>query len=130
MSFLLNLSKLQTVYKECRNPNWDGCGATPISPKTYALAEKLLSFLGAYRLPPLTISSSSSGYLYIEWTHPDWTEAVLVIVNSKNSHDYSIHRCNKPRPFASSSVYFYDEAYLLDACTAVYHILEDIKPRP
>ena len=60
------LSELLLTVKECRDPNWDGYGAEPVSEITYHLAQQFLKAL------PLGISAPSigaepDGQLTLEW---------------------------------------------------------------
>jgi hypothetical protein len=59
-------SSLMDVFLDCREPNWDGYGAEPISEKAYFEAAKLLELLPSY-LPPPEIVPEPTGDMAIEW---------------------------------------------------------------
>ncbi|WP_155996464.1 hypothetical protein [Verrucomicrobium sp. 3C] len=58
--------RLCTIAEECRDPNWDGYGAEPISDVTYGLAH---SFLAALPLgsPMPTVGAEADGQITFEW---------------------------------------------------------------
>ena len=70
-SFLLGarrdlFAQLQTVWEECRQPNWDGHDAHPVSSDTLTNAYRLIESLPAgFRLP--TIGAEPDGQLTLEW---------------------------------------------------------------
>jgi len=55
----------QTV-EECREPNWDGYGAQPVSDITYQLAQKFLVAL-PLGTPRPSIGAEPDGHLTVEW---------------------------------------------------------------
>jgi hypothetical protein len=56
---------LQTVW-ECRDPNWDGYGAEPVSDITYQFAQQFLKALPLGTSAP-TIGAEPDGHLTVEW---------------------------------------------------------------
>lgn len=60
------LSELLQTAKECRDPNWDGYGATPVADITYQLAEQFLKAL-PLGIPAPTIGAEPDGHLTVEW---------------------------------------------------------------
>lgn len=60
------LSELIETAIACREPNWDGYGAAPVTDSTYHLAEQFLRTLPLGIAPP-TIGAEPDGQLTIEW---------------------------------------------------------------
>lgn len=59
-------SSLLDVFLDCREPNWDGYGAKPISEKAYFEAVKLLELLPSYLLLP-DVVPEPTGDIALEW---------------------------------------------------------------
>lgn len=62
------LSELETVYEECGEANWDGYGALPVLPRTYAQARRFLNSLQSDS-PPTSVGAEPDGHLTLEWYH-------------------------------------------------------------
>ena len=60
------LGRLDKVYNECSEPNWDGYGAEPILHKAYLEAQKLLRMIPP-SFPEPEILAEPSGYVGLEW---------------------------------------------------------------
>ena len=56
---------LQTL-EECRESNWDGYGAQPVSDTTYQLAQKFIEAL-PLGTPAPSIGAEPDGHLTVEW---------------------------------------------------------------
>ena len=58
--------ELFQTFEECREPNWDGYGAQPVSDETYHLTSKFLT-----ALPPGTpgpsLGAEPDGHITVEW---------------------------------------------------------------
>ncbi|HLE63593.1 MAG TPA: hypothetical protein VI750_10650 [Pyrinomonadaceae bacterium] len=58
--------ELSQVFEQCRDPNWDGYGAQPVSEETYRLARQFLAALPLS--PPLpSIGAEPDGQIIVEW---------------------------------------------------------------
>ena len=60
------LSELLQTVKECRDSNWDGYGAAPVSDITYQFAQQFLKALPLGISAP-TIGAEPDGHLTVEW---------------------------------------------------------------
>ncbi|MEW6219458.1 MAG: hypothetical protein AB1634_07980 [Thermodesulfobacteriota bacterium] len=60
------LEELARVYRECREPDWDGYGALPVTWTTYSLARRFLEGL-PWVAPPPAIGAEPDGHLTLEW---------------------------------------------------------------
>lgn len=58
--------ELLKTSEECRDPNWDGYGAQPVSEETYRLAHQLLAAL-PLSTPLLSIGAEPDGHITVEW---------------------------------------------------------------
>ncbi len=58
--------ELVEVWKECRNPDWDGYGALPVEQVTYQSAYALIESL-PLGFPRPSISAQPDGQLTFEW---------------------------------------------------------------
>lgn len=58
--------ELATVWEECREPNWDGFQAIPVSQDTLRSAYLFLESL-PLGFPPPSIGSEPDGHLTLEW---------------------------------------------------------------
>lgn len=70
--------ELFVVARECRMPNWDGYGASPIASQTFTHACR---FLGALPLgiPAPSVGAEPDGHVTFEWHHgPRWTLSVSI----------------------------------------------------
>ena len=54
------------VYEECKNPNWDGYGAEPVSEDTYRVAYHFLESL-PLGTPAPSVGVEADGHLTFEW---------------------------------------------------------------
>jgi hypothetical protein len=59
-------AELEETFANCSVPNWDGCGAQPISEEVRARARKFLNELPVW-LPAPDIVPENDGELAIEW---------------------------------------------------------------
>lgn len=59
-------NELFQIVKECREPNWDGYGAQPVSDTTYQLAQIFLEAL-PLGMPAPSIGAEPDGHLTVEW---------------------------------------------------------------
>lgn len=70
--------ELYQTYVECRDPNWDGYGALPVSEATYQLAYQFLEAL-PLGTPPPSFGAEPDGHLTLEWHRsPQWTLSISV----------------------------------------------------
>lgn len=58
--------ELSQVFEDCREPNWDGYGAQPVSDETYHLAVEFLKALRFGTAVP-SIGAEPDGHLTVEW---------------------------------------------------------------
>lgn len=58
--------ELNQTMAECREANWDGCGAQPVSETTYRLAHEFLEAL-PLGIPAPSIGAEPDGQLTVEW---------------------------------------------------------------
>jgi hypothetical protein len=58
--------ELASVWEECRNPNWDGYGALPVTRETLRNAYCLLESL-PLGFPAPSIGAEPDGHLTLEW---------------------------------------------------------------
>jgi hypothetical protein len=57
---------LSRVYQECREPNWDGYGALPVTEDAYRLAYELLEAL-PLSTPLPSLGAEPDGHITLEW---------------------------------------------------------------
>ena len=70
--------ELLKTFEECREPNWDGYGAQPVSEETYHLAHQFVAALPRSTLAP-SIGAEPDGHLTIEWYQlPERTLSVSI----------------------------------------------------
>lgn len=70
--------ELDQVYTECKESNWDGYGALPVSEATYQLAYQFLEAL-PLGTPPPSFGAEPDGHLTLEWHRsPQWTLSISV----------------------------------------------------
>jgi hypothetical protein len=62
------LGKLFQLYQECKEPNWDGYDALPVSETTYFFAEQFMRSLPLGTSLP-SFGAEPDGDLTIEWYH-------------------------------------------------------------
>jgi hypothetical protein len=60
------LSELFQTVQECRDPNWDGYGAEPVSDAAYDFAQQFLKALPLGTIAP-SIGADPDGHLTVEW---------------------------------------------------------------
>ncbi|MCY2968612.1 MAG: hypothetical protein NT069_34150, partial [Planctomycetota bacterium] len=60
--------ELATVAGDCREPDWDGYGAAPVSQETLRTTYRLLESLPLC-FPPPSIGAEPDGQLALEWHH-------------------------------------------------------------
>jgi hypothetical protein len=58
--------ELLQIFKECRERNWDGYGAQPVSDETYHLASKFLRALPP-GTPAPSLGAEPDGHITLEW---------------------------------------------------------------
>ncbi len=58
--------ELFQTFEECREPNWDGFSAQPVSDETYHLAVEFLKAL-RFGTPAPFIGAEPNGHLTVEW---------------------------------------------------------------
>ncbi len=58
--------ELLKTCEECRDPNWDGYGAQPVSEETYHLALQFLQSLPSGMAVP-SVGAEPDGHLTVEW---------------------------------------------------------------
>ncbi len=58
--------ELLKTFEECREPNWDGYGAQPVSEETYRLALQFLQSLPIGMAAP-SVGAEPDGHLTVEW---------------------------------------------------------------
>ena len=61
-----SLTELCEVFNECRNADWDGYRAEPVSEWTFQLASELLEAL-PFGAPAPSISAEPDGHITLEW---------------------------------------------------------------
>jgi hypothetical protein len=73
--------ELFQTLEECREPNWDGYGAQPVSETTYQLTQKFLEAL-PLGTPAPSIGAEPDGHLTVEWYRsPQRTLSVSISAN-------------------------------------------------
>lgn len=73
-----SLNELYQVFDECRQANWDGYGAAPVSVRTFQSAYELLEAL-PLGTPAPSIGAEPDGHITLEWYHsPRCTLSVSV----------------------------------------------------
>ena len=58
--------ELWQVYEECREPNWDGYNALPVTEAAYQLAYQFLEALPLSTTPP-SFGAEPDGHITLEW---------------------------------------------------------------
>jgi len=81
------LSELLQTVKECRDPNWDGYGAEPVSDITYHVAEQFLKAL-PLGTPAPSIGAEPDGHLTVEW-YRSLRRTLSVSISSEGDLDYA-----------------------------------------
>lgn len=61
-----SLTELYQVFDECRQANWDGYGAAPVSARAFQLASEFLEALPLGTSAP-SIGAEPDGHLTLEW---------------------------------------------------------------
>ena len=70
--------ELFETFEECREPNWDGYGAQPVSDETYRLAYEFLTAL-PLDTPAPSVGAEPDGHLTVEWYRsPERTLSVSI----------------------------------------------------
>jgi len=70
--------ELFVVARECRTPNWDGYGASPIASQTFNHACQLLGAL-PLGIPAPSVGAEPDGHVTFEWHRsPRWTLSVSI----------------------------------------------------
>lgn len=72
------LKRLDEVYNECSEPNWDGYGGEPISHEAYVEAQKLLRMIPP-SFPKPEILAEPSGEIAFEWYKDNYSVFVISI---------------------------------------------------
>lgn len=60
------MDELCDIFDQCREPNWDGYGAAPITAEAYRYAYLLLESL-PWGAPVPSVGAESDGHLTLEW---------------------------------------------------------------
>ena len=76
------LNDLFAVAEECKNANWDGQGALPVTDESYRAAYKFLEALPLGAIPP-SVGVEPDGEMTLEWYHSP--RRTLSISFSKNN---------------------------------------------
>lgn len=63
-----SLNELYQIFEECRQANWDGYGATPVTVRAFQLAYEFLEAL-ALGTPAPSIGAEPDGHITLEWYH-------------------------------------------------------------
>ncbi len=109
--------ELAGVAEECREPNWDGYGAEPVSQETYQIAFRFLEAFPLGSLAP-SVGADPDGQLTLEWHRsPRRTLSVSV------SADGELHYAALLGPSKSyGTEQFFDEVpqVILDLVRRVY----------
>ena len=79
--------RLCTIAEECREPNWDGYGAEPISDGTYTLAYSFLEALPLGSSMP-TVGAEPDGQITFEW-HRSARRTLSVSIDPEERLHYS-----------------------------------------
>jgi len=61
-----SLNELYRIFEECRQTNWDGYGAAPVSVRTFRSAYEFLEALPLGTLAP-SIGAEPDGHITLEW---------------------------------------------------------------
>jgi hypothetical protein len=70
--------ELMDVWDECKEPDWDGYGADPVSLPVIQQVERLLGVLPA-DLPPPSFGAEPDGSITMEWyRRTDWVLSVSI----------------------------------------------------
>lgn len=73
-----SVGELCQLFQDCRLPDWDGYGATPVSEDTFQLAYQLLKALPP-GTPAPSLGAEPDGHITLEWHRsPRWTLSVSV----------------------------------------------------
>ncbi len=81
------IERLDEVYNECSEANWDGYGAKPISHETYFEARKLLTMIPLSFLMP-EILAEPDGEIGFEW-YKDKDSVFVISVSGNNIITYA-----------------------------------------
>lgn len=63
-----SLNELYQVFEECRQANWDGYGAAPVSARTFHAAYEFLEAL-PLGTPAPSVGAEPDGHITLEWYH-------------------------------------------------------------
>lgn len=76
--------KIEEIFSECRDLNWDGNNADPISNSVVNLAKKIVSLIPSY-LPAADLSPEADGEIALEWQKNDRLFSVSIGENNQLS---------------------------------------------
>lgn len=81
------IRELLSIWTNCRTPNWDGYGASPVTEKT---VQNAVTFLEALPLgwPLPSIGSEPDGHITLEW-YQNPTQLLSVSIDEKSSLYYA-----------------------------------------
>ena len=90
------MDDLFCVAEECKNPNWDGYGAAPVTPDTYLVAYRFLEAL-PWGTPECSIGAEPDGQVTVEW-HRSPRRTLSVSISPEGELHYSAllgpRKCN------------------------------------
>ena len=65
---VMSREELANVWEECREPNWDGYDALPVTWETHNNVERFLLAL-PFGIPTPSIGAEPDGHITLEWHH-------------------------------------------------------------
>lgn len=75
---MASISELCQLFQDCRLPDWDSYGATPVAEDTFQLAYQLVKALPP-GMPAPSLGAEPDGHITLEWYRsPRWTLSVSV----------------------------------------------------
>lgn len=100
-----SLNELYSVFDECRQPNWDGYGAVPVSERTFRIARAFLEALPLGEPAP-SVGAEPDGHITLEWySSPRQTLSVSVSPEGQ-LHYAALIDAENPK-YATESFYGY-----------------------
>lgn len=100
----LVLSKIQTILKECKDFNWDGYQAKPISKKSCDLSLEFLSLLPD-NLPFPNLVPEPTGLLGLEWESEDEETSLMISFNEESKISIGYYNNLSEEEFYGSTPY-------------------------
>lgn len=98
------LSEIQEILKECKDSNWDGYEAKPISKKSCDLAIDFLSLL-PNDLPSPNLVPEPTGLLGLEWESDDEEISLMISFSEESKISIGYYDNNSEEEFFGSTPY-------------------------